>query len=122
MCNRSPRRERAVEPQFVGRPCHDVIIHDQKRMATTNSREALRSGVTISRLSSGSAPRPSWSLAVFAHNESGRIGAALESVAAAADGHGVEVIVLANGCTDSTADEVRGCASAFTHLSLVEFD
>ena len=64
--------------------------------------------------------RPSWSLAVFAHNESGRIRPALESIARAAGNNDVAVTVLANGCTDSTADEVRACASLLPNLWLAE--
>lgn len=64
--------------------------------------------------------RPRWSVAVFAHNESGRIRTALESIVAAAGGHEVEVFVLANGCTDATSEEVRACASVLADLWLVE--
>ncbi|MEO7191722.1 MAG: glycosyltransferase [Vicinamibacterales bacterium] len=61
-------------------------------------------------------------IAVFAHNESGRITAGLRSIVIAAGSHPVEVIVVANGCSDSTVDEVRACASFLSHLSLVEID
>ena len=37
----------------------------------------MRTGVKVTRIASRAGRRPSWSLAVFAHNESGRIGAAL---------------------------------------------
>jgi hypothetical protein len=76
----------------------------------------------VSRISSETGARPSWSLAVFAHNESGRIGAALQSIVQAAAGVDVEVWVLANGCTDSTSDEVRACATVLPHLWLAEID
>jgi hypothetical protein len=76
----------------------------------------------VSRISSQTGARPSWSLAVFAHNESGRIGAALQSIVQAAAGVDVEVWVLANGCTDSTSDEVRACATVLPHLWLAEID
>jgi glycosyltransferase involved in cell wall biosynthesis len=61
-------------------------------------------------------------MAVFAHNESGRIGKALESIARASGGKDVEIHVLVNGCTDSTADEVRACAGTISHVWLVEID
>ena len=73
-------------------------------------------------ISGGTGPRPAWIRAVFAHNESGRIGAALASIQAAADGHPIEVVVLANGCTDSTSDEVRACGGTVPDLTLVEVD
>ena len=75
---------------------------------------------TVSRLSGGTEDRPSWSLAVFAHNESGRILEALEHIAAATGGEEVEVWVLANGCTDSTCAEVRACAKILPSLWLAE--
>ena len=46
----------------------------------------------------------------------------LASLVEAAEGHPVAVAVLANGCTDTTADEVRACAWMFADLSLVEID
>jgi hypothetical protein len=78
--------------------------------------------VKVSRISSQTPARPSWSLAVFAHNESGRIGAALQSIVQAAAGMDVEVWVLANGCTDATSDEVRACATVLPDLWLAEID
>jgi glycosyltransferase involved in cell wall biosynthesis len=74
----------------------------------------------VSRISGDASARPSWTLAVFAHNEGGRIRRALERVAAAAGGEDIEVWVLANGCTDSTTDEVRACAHLVPHLWLAE--
>jgi len=82
----------------------------------------MRTGVKVTRLASRAGGRPSWSLAVFAHNESGRIGAALQSIVQAAAGADVEVWVLANGCTDATSDEVRGCAAGLPDLWLAEID
>jgi len=82
----------------------------------------MRTGVKITRIASRTERRPSWSLAVFAHNESGRIGAALQSIVLAAAGTDVEVWVLANGCTDATSDEVRACATVLPHLWLAEID
>jgi len=73
----------------------------------------------VSRVSSGPAS-PLWALAVFAHNEAGRIQAALRSVAAAGGGANIDVFVLANGCTDRTVDEVRACAGIVPNLWLVE--
>ena len=86
------------------------------------SRDATGTGVKVSRISSRTDARPSWSLAVFAHNESGRIRAALESVVQAAGDNDVEVWVLANGCTDSTTEEVHACATVVPNLWLAEID
>jgi len=82
----------------------------------------MRTGVKVTRIASRAGRRPSWSLAVFAHNESGRIGAALQSIVQAAAGVDVEVWVLANGCTDATSDEVRACAAVLPDLWLAEID
>ena len=82
----------------------------------------MRTGVKVTRIASRAERRPSWSLAVFAHNESGRIRAALQSIVQAAAGRDVEVWVLANGCTDATNDEVRACAAVLPHLWLAEID
>ena len=67
-------------------------------------------------------PPPVWAIAIFAHNEAARLEAALESLPAAASGHALDVFVLANGCTDRTADIVRRSANGIPHLSLVEID
>ena len=75
---------------------------------------------TITRLSPSAGPRPTWSIAVFAHNEASRIRQALESAVAAASGYPLEIVVLANGCTDATVDRVRSCAATIPDLSLVE--
>lgn len=83
--------------------------------------DAVNGKVRVSRLSSGSGI-PSWSIAVFAHNEAGRIEAALGSIAKAAGGRDVEVFVLVNGCTDSTVDRVRASAAIVPNLWLVEID
>lgn len=82
----------------------------------------MRTGVKVTRIASRTERRPSWSLAVFAHNESGRIGAALQSIVQAAAGTDVEVWVLANGCSDATSDEVRACAAVLPDLWLAEID
>jgi glycosyltransferase involved in cell wall biosynthesis len=89
-------------------------------MSRQISREVSGRDVKVSRISSPTSDRPSWSLAVFAHNESGRIRAALESLVPAAAGRDVEVWVLANGCTDATSDEVRACANVLPNLWLAE--
>ena len=86
------------------------------------SRDAMSTGVKVSRISSPTERRSSWSLAVFAHNESGRIRMALESIVQAAGDNDVEVWVLANGCTDSTTEEVRACATTLQNLWLAEID
>jgi hypothetical protein len=91
-------------------------------MASTNSSEAPVNGVKVTRLTDRSGPRPPWAIAVFAHNEGGRIRAALRSIVPAAGGRDVEVVVLANGCADSTFDEVRGSANLLADLTLVEID
>ncbi len=82
----------------------------------------MRTGVKVTRIASRAGRRPAWSLAVFAHNESGRIRSALESIVQAAAGRDVEVWVLANGCTDSTTEEVRACATLLPNLWMAEID
>ena len=79
-------------------------------------------GVKVSRLSARIDARPSWSLALFAHNEGGRIRPALESIVVATGDHDVEVWVLANGCADSTTEQVRACATVLPNLWLAEID
>lgn len=74
---------------------------------------------TRTRLSGGPSA-PVWAVAVFAHNEAGRVAHALASIAAATGGHGVEIFVLDNGSSDATAAEVRACAASVPHLNLVE--
>jgi len=59
---------------------------------------------------------------VFAHNESGHIEAALRAIARAAGGEGVEVFVLANGCTDTTAQEILTSGALVPNLWLFEID
>jgi glycosyltransferase involved in cell wall biosynthesis len=82
----------------------------------------MRTGVKVTRIASRANRRPSWSLALFAHNEGRHIRVALESVVRAAGDNDVEVWVLANGCTDSTSDAVRACADLLPSLWLVEID
>jgi len=77
-------------------------------------------GYTVARLSGDSGSTPTLSIAVFAHNEARRIRSALESVVAGAAGTPISVVVLANGCSDRTADEVRACADRIADLTLVE--
>lgn len=78
-------------------------------------------GVRVSRLSSLPLS-PCRAIAVFAYNEAGRICTALESIAAAGDQSNIEVLVLANGCRDTTIEEVRACVSFIPNLTLVEID
>ena len=61
-----------------------------------------------------------WSIAVFAHNEAARIAATLRSIEAATQGMAVQVVVLANGCQDGTAQVVRTLAADAPHLRVVE--
>ena len=61
-----------------------------------------------------------WSIAVFAHNEAACIAATLRSIEVAAQGMAVQVVVLANGCQDGTADVVRALAAASPQLRVVE--
>lgn len=79
----------------------------------------VNGGFRVSRLSAGTCD-PAWVIAIFAHNESRGIRSALESVAATTGGREVEVYVLANGCIDSTVEQVRACASVIPNLWLVE--
>lgn len=72
------------------------------------------------RLSPGADERPAFVVAIFAHNEAARVRAAIECLASAANGTALDVVVLANGCTDATAQEVRACAASVPNLSLVE--
>jgi glycosyltransferase involved in cell wall biosynthesis len=91
-------------------------------MSRQISRDAIDGGVNVSSISRRTGRRPPWALAVFAHNEGPRIRAALESIVRAAGNKDVEVWVLANGCTDSTSDEVRACASVLPNLWLAEME
>lgn len=63
--------------------------------------------------SAPSAPRPRTAAIVPAYNEAGRITNVLKVIAASqlVD----ELIVVTDGCTDSTADEARGFRSLLTH-------
>ncbi len=58
---------------------------------------------------------------VPAHNEAGYIGACLDAVfASMLDDVQVQVIVVANGCTDATAQIARGYADAERDLEVIE--
>jgi glycosyltransferase involved in cell wall biosynthesis len=79
------------------------------------------SQVRVSRVSAATGDRPRWSVAVFAHNEAARIRKAIEAIAAAVDDpRDIDVWVLANGCADGTAEQVRGCAAIVRNLWLVD--
>ena len=65
-------------------------------------------------------PAAAWSVAVFAHNEARHIAATLQSIAMASAGVAVDVVVLANGCSDRTVQIVRERAAAWTHLRVLE--
>lgn len=90
-------------------------------MRETKQADVVATGVRVSRLSSGHA-NPQWAIAIFAHNEAARIGAALRNITGAFGERNVEVFVLANGCTDSTVDKVCECAASIPNLWLVEID
>ena len=90
-------------------------------MCEARETDVMKGDWRVSRVSSRSG-NPSWAIAVFAHNEAGRIRAALESIAGAAGGRDVDVFVLANGCADATVDEVFACATTIPNLWLVEID
>ena len=100
-------------------PCY---YSDRLLVWRTTSGEVMSTGVKVSRISRYTAARSSRSLAVFAHNESRHIRAALESIVGAAGDQDVEIWVLANGCTDSTTDAVRACADLLPNIWLVEID
>ena len=59
-------------------------------------------------------------LGVFAHNESTRIQRCLESIEAANPNRGLRCIVLANGCTDNTADLARNYANGRKWIEVKE--
>lgn len=92
-----------------------------KILPANSTDRTISDGIRVSPLSS-EARSPSRAIAVFAHNEGGRIRAALESIAAAAGQTDIEVFVLANGCTDATIAEVRASATIVPNLTLVEID
>lgn len=77
-------------------------------------------GWTARRLRGETAHQPPWTIAVFAHNEGRRIGAALESIPAAAGGRPVRVVVLANGCSDDTIDRAGDAAGGIADLTVVD--
>ena len=93
---------------------------DYPETAVISSNELpARMDFRVSQLTTG-AEKPPWAIAVFAHNEAKNIQAALKSIVTAAGDHEVSVYVLANGCTDTTIDEVRACETFLTNLWLVE--
>lgn len=61
-----------------------------------------------------------WSVAVFAYNEQDKIVACLKSILSETCPANVQVYVLANGCTDETAEVVRQFATTQPALRLVE--
>lgn len=63
---------------------------------------------------------PTWSIAVFAHNEANGIAATLRSIDVAAQGTEARVFVLVNGCRDHTATIARALALASVQLQVVE--
>ncbi len=65
---------------------------------------------------------PTWSVAVFAHNEQAIIGACLESIFAEKNQAELSVYVLANGCTDGTVQKVRNFAGRWPAIHLVEIE
>ena len=60
-----------------------------------------------------------WPVMVLAHNEERRIAACLDSIYAAEAGRKLDVFVMANGCTDRTADIVENYARGQQGLHLV---
>src|SRR6516162_3667694 len=60
-----------------------------------------------------------WCVMVLAHNEERRIKACLDSVFHGEPGHGVDVYVMANGCTDRTEQLVRDYRSHHPTVHLV---
>lgn len=63
---------------------------------------------------------PTWSIAVFAHNEASGIAASLRSIDVAAQGADIKVFVLANGCRDRTAAIVRELAFVSVQVQVIE--
>ena len=63
-----------------------------------------------------------WPVAVFAHNEGKRILACLDSIYKAASGHPIEILVLANGCTDRTEDIVESYSSEHPEVDLISIE
>jgi len=81
----------------------------------------LTTDFRLSHLSTGPS-ESNCSIAVFAHNEAKNIREALESIAVNTRDKGIEIYVLANGCSDSTVDKVRESADLIDNLWLVETD
>ena len=63
-----------------------------------------------------------WAVAIFAHNEERNIERCLDSVLAAGGAQRLECFVLANGCTDRTADIVARYAARSPAIRLVPID
>jgi len=64
--------------------------------------------------------RKTWAVAVFAHNEAARIGRAIDALNGCSVDTKLEIYVLANGCTDSTASVARACAGRFAPIHVIE--
>lgn len=90
-------------------------------MSKTRNNETAGGDYKLSQLS-GCQHNTNWCIAVFAHNEANTIQPALTSIAAAAADSDITIYVLANGCTDATADRVRESAVTINNLWLLESD
>lgn len=65
---------------------------------------------------------PTWSVAIFAHNEESRILACLRSILEASAGRSMHTYVLANGCHDRTEAIVRTFALTHPSITLVSLE
>ena len=110
----------ASESPGSGCAPYDVII-DATGMLKEAARETVGPQAKMSRISELTDDRPRWSVAVFAHDEAAHIRRSLEAIARAVDDpRDIDVWVLANGCSDTTADQVRACAPLVRNLWLAE--